>query len=183
MLFLNLFLLKHYLNENNTVESTCAFINAEGAVHRGSLGEFSNLEQAERRIRQYANELGYTLQNFRLDQGAFLADIEADFSQPLPETEQAEETPAPKAEATFEFTLENGSVHRGSLGEFVNLEQAERRIRHFANEQGYTLHNFRIEDGKFIADVTETPQAASISGWTLGMIGVTSLMSVLKKKD
>lgn len=105
MLFLNLFLLKHYLNENNTVESTFAFINAEGAVHRGSLGYFTT------------------------------------------------------------------------------LEQAEKRIRHFANEQGYNLHNFRIEDGKFIANVTETPQAASISGWTLGVIGVTSLMSVLKKKD
>ena len=52
-----------------------------------------------------------------------------------------------------------------------------------ANEQGYTLLNLRIEDGKFIANVTETPQAASISGWTLGVIGVTSLMSVLKKKD
>ncbi|RAN54780.1 hypothetical protein B8A42_06155 [Dolosigranulum pigrum] len=167
----------------DTVEALFAFTNAEGAVHRGSLGEFSSLEQAERRIRQYANELGYTLQNFRLDNGAFLAEVDADFSQPLPEPEQPEETPAPKAEAAFEFTLENGSVHRGSLGEFVNLEQAERRIRHFANEQGYTLHNFRIEDGRFIADVTETPQAASISGWTLGVIGVTSLMSVLKKKD
>jgi len=140
----------------DTVEATFAFTNAEGAVHRGSLGEFSSLEQAERRIRQYANELGYTLQNFRLDNGAFLAEVDADFSQPLPEPEQPEETPAPKAEATFEFTLENGSVHRGSLGEFVNLEQAERRIRHFANEQGYILQNFRIEDGKFLADVTES---------------------------
>ena len=95
------------------------------------------------------------LQNFRLDNGTFLAKVDADFSQPLPETEQSEETPAPKAEAAFEFTLENGSVHRGSLGEFVNLEQAERRIRHFANEQGYTLLNLRIEDGKFVADVKE----------------------------
>ncbi|WP_347300236.1 endo-beta-N-acetylglucosaminidase [Dolosigranulum savutiense] len=169
--------------KSDTVEATFTFTNTEGAVHRGSLGEFANLEQAERRIRQYANELGYTLQNFRLVDGVFLADIEADLSEPLPEPEQPEETPAPKAEAAFEFTLENGSVHRGSLGEFVNLEQAERRIRHFANEQGYTLQNFRIEDGKFIADVTEAPQAASVSVWTLGVIGVTSLMSVLKKKD
>ncbi|OOL81160.1 hypothetical protein BWX42_04830 [Dolosigranulum pigrum] len=167
----------------DTVEALFAFTNAEGAVHRGSLGEFSSLEQAERRIRQYANELGYTLQNFRLDNGAFLAEVDADFSQPLPEPEQPEEQPVRDVEANFEFVLENGSVHRGSLGEFVNLEQAERRIRHFANEQGYTLQNFRIEDGKFIANVTETPQVASISGWTLGMIGVTSLMSVLKKKD
>ena len=143
-------------DQSDTVEATFAFTNDEGAVHRGSLGKFSSLEQAERRIRQYANELGYTLQNFRLDQGVFLANIEADFSQPLPEPEQPEESPAPKAEAAFEFTLENGSVHRGSLGEFVNLEQAERRIRHFANEQGYTLLNFQIEDGKFVADVKET---------------------------
>ncbi len=166
-----------------TVEATFAFTNKDGSVHRGSLGEFTNLEQAERRIRQYANELGYTLQSFRLDKGTFLADIDADFSQPLPEPEQSEETPASKVEAAFEFVLENGSVHRGSLGEFTSLEQAERRIRHFANEQGYTLHNFRIEDGKFIADVTEVPQAASVSVWTLGMIGVTSLIRVMKKKD
>ena len=139
----------------DTVEALFAFTNAEGAVHRGSLGEFANLEQAERRIRQYANELGYTLQNFRLDQGVFLANIEANFNQPLPETEQPEETSAPKAEATFEFTLENGSVHRGSLGKFTSLEQAERRIRHFANEQGYTLLNLHIEDGKFVATVKE----------------------------
>ncbi|WP_347297385.1 sialidase domain-containing protein [Dolosigranulum savutiense] len=136
-----------------TVEATFVFTNKDGSAHRGSLGEFSSLEQAEHRIRQYANELSYTLQNFRLDKGTFLADIDADFSQPLPEPEQSEEAPAPKAEANFEFTLENGSVHRGSLGEFTSLEQAERRIRHFANEQGYTLQNFRIEDGKFLADV------------------------------
>ncbi|QTJ36672.1 YSIRK-type signal peptide-containing protein [Dolosigranulum pigrum] len=139
----------------DTVEALFAFTNAEDAVHRGSLDEFSSLEQAERRIRQYANELGYTLQNFRLDNGAFLAEVDADFSQPLPEPEQSEETPAPKAEASFEFTLENGSVHRGSLGKFTSLEQAERRIRHFANEQGYTLLNLHIEDGKFVATVKE----------------------------
>ncbi|OOL80590.1 hypothetical protein BWX42_01230 [Dolosigranulum pigrum] len=174
----------------DTVEATFAFTNAEGAVHHGSLGEFSSLEQAERRIRQYANELGYTLQNFRLDNGTFLAEVDADFSQSLPAPEQPEETPAPKAEAAFEFTLENGSVHRGSLGEFVNLEQAERRIRHFANEQGYTLHDFRIEEGKFIADVTEVNRdnrsevsQAGTSLWALGIIGVTSLVSVLKNRD
>ncbi|QTJ56620.1 endo-alpha-N-acetylgalactosaminidase family protein [Dolosigranulum pigrum] len=174
----------------DTVEATFAFTNAEGAVHRGSLGEFSSLEQAERRIRQYANELGYMLQNFRLDNETFLAEVGADFSQPLPEPEQPEETPASKAEAAFEFTLENGSVHRGSLGEFVNLEQAERRIRHFANEQGYILQNFRIEDGKFLADVTEVNRdnrsevsQAGTSLWALGIIGVTSLVSVLKNRD
>ena len=174
--------------KSDTVEATFAFTNAEGAVHRGSLGEFSSLEQAERRIRHFANEQGYTLQNFRLDQGVFLANIEADFSQPLPEPEQPEETPAPKAEAAFEFVLENGSVHRGSLGEFTSLEQAERRIRHFANEQGYTLQNFRIEDGKFLADVEENKQKypeaqAASSVWLVGMMGMTSLISILKKKD
>ncbi|OOL81162.1 hypothetical protein BWX42_04840 [Dolosigranulum pigrum] len=172
----------------DTVEATFAFTNAEGAVHHGSLGEFSSLEQAERRIRQYANELGYTLQNFRLDNGTFLAEVDADFSQPLPAPEQPEETPAPKAEAAFEFLLENGSVHRGSLGKFTSLEQAERRIRHFANEQGYTLQNFRIEDGKFLADVEENKQKypeaqAASSVWLVGMMGMTSLISILKKKD
>ena len=142
-------------DQSDTVEATFAFTNNDGSVHRGSLGKFANLEQAERRIRQYANELGYTLQSFHLDNGTFLAEVDADFSQPLPAPEQPEETPAPKAEAAFEFVLENGSVHRGSLGEFTSLEQAERRIRHFANEQGYTLQNFRIEDGKFLASVKE----------------------------
>lgn len=75
MLFLNLFLLKHYLNENNTVESTFAFTNTEGAVYRGSLGEFVNLEQAERRIRHFANEQGYTLLNLRFEDGKFVADV------------------------------------------------------------------------------------------------------------
>ena len=139
----------------DTVEATFTFINAEGSVHRGSLGEFANLEQAERRIRQYANELGYTLQNFRLDQGAFLADIEADFSQPLPEPEQPEEQLVRDVEASFEFNFVDGLAHHGSLGYFTTLEQAEKRIRHFANEQGYTLLNLRIEDGKFVADVKE----------------------------
>ncbi|OOL81321.1 hypothetical protein BWX42_05895 [Dolosigranulum pigrum] len=139
----------------DTVEATFAFTNAEGAVHRGSLGEFANLEQAERRIRQYANELGYTLQNFRLDQGVFLANIEADFSQPLSEPEQPEEQPVRDVEANFEFNFADGLAHHGSLGYFTTLEQAEKRIRHFANEQGYTLLNLRIEDGKFVADVKE----------------------------
>ena len=75
MLFWNLFLLKHYLNENNTVESTCAFINAEDAVHCGSLGYFTTLEQAERRIRHFANEQGYTLLNLRIEDGKFVADV------------------------------------------------------------------------------------------------------------
>lgn len=75
MLFLNLFLLKHYLNENNTVESTCTFINAEGAVHRGSLGYFTTLEQAEKRIRHFANEQGHTLLNLRIEDGKFVADV------------------------------------------------------------------------------------------------------------
>ena len=75
MLFLNLFLLKHYLNENNTVESTFAFINAEGAVHCGSLGYFTTLEQAEKRIRHFANEQGYTLLNLRIADGKFVADV------------------------------------------------------------------------------------------------------------
>ena len=140
----------------DTVEALFAFTNAEGSVHRGSLGEFSSLEQAERRIRQYANELGYTLQNFRLDQGVFLANIDADFSQPLPEPEQPEEQPVRDVEASFEFNFVDGLAHHGSLGYFTTLEQAEKRIRHFANEQGYTLQNFRIEDGKFLADVTES---------------------------
>ncbi|RAN54059.1 hypothetical protein [Dolosigranulum pigrum] len=75
MLFLNLFLLKHYLNENNTVESTFAFINAEGAVHCGSLGYFTTLEQAEKRIRHFANKQGYTLLNLRIEDGKFVADV------------------------------------------------------------------------------------------------------------
>ena len=139
----------------DTVEALFAFTNAEGAVHRGSLGEFANLEQAERRIRQYANELGYTLQNFRLDNETFLANVEADFSQPLPEPEQPEDQPVRDVEASFEFNFVDGLAHHGSLGYFTTLEQAERRIRHFANEQGYTLLNLRIEDGKFVADVKE----------------------------
>ncbi|WP_181453677.1 amidase family protein [Dolosigranulum pigrum] len=139
----------------DTVEATFAFTNVAGAVHRGSLGEFANLEQAERRIRQYANELGYTLQNFRLDNGAFLAEVDADFSQPLPEPEQPEDQPVRDVEANFEFNFVDGLAHHGSLGYFTTLEQAEKRIRHFANEQGYTLLNLRIEDGKFVADVKE----------------------------
>ena len=139
----------------DTVEATFTFTNVEGAVHRGSLGEFANLEQAERRIRQYANELGYTLQNFRLDNGAFLAEVDADFSQPLPEPEQPEEQLVRDVEARFEFNFADGLAHHGSLGYFTTLEQAEKRIRHFANEQGYTLLNLRIEDGKFVADVKE----------------------------
>ena len=139
----------------DTVEALFAFTNAEGAVHRGSLGEFSSLEQAERRIRQYANELGYTLQNFRLDNGTFLANVEADFSQPLPEPEQPEKQPVRDVEARFEFNFVDGLAHHGSLGYFTTLEQAEKRIRHFANEQDYTLLNLRIEDGKFVADVKE----------------------------
>ncbi|QTJ38612.1 hypothetical protein FE324_07525 [Dolosigranulum pigrum] len=139
----------------DTVEATFAFTNVAGAVHRGSLGEFANLEQAERRIRQYANELGYTLQNFRLDNGAFLAEVDADFSQPLPEPEQPEEQLVRDVEANFEFNFVDGLAHHGSLGYFTTLEQAEKRIRHFANEQGYTLLNLRIEDGKFVADVKE----------------------------
>ncbi|WP_201711679.1 amidase family protein [Dolosigranulum pigrum] len=139
----------------DTVEALFAFTNAEGAVHRGSLGEFANLEQAERRIRQYANELGYTLQNFRLDNETFLANVEADFSQPLPEPEQPEDQPVRDVEASFEFNFVDGLAHHGSLGYFTTLEQAERRIRHFANEQGYTLLNLRIEDGKFVTDVKE----------------------------
>lgn len=74
MLFLNLFLLKYCLNENNTVESTFAFTNVEGAVHRGSLGYFTTLEQAEKRIRHFANEQGYTLLNLRIEDGKFVAD-------------------------------------------------------------------------------------------------------------
>ena len=139
----------------DTVEATFAFTNAEGAVHRGSLGEFSSLEQAERRIRQYANELGYMLQNFRLDNETFLAEVEADFSQPLPEPEQPEDQPVRDVEARFEFNFADGLAHHGSLGYFTTLEQAEKRIRHFANEQGYTLLSLRIEDGKFVADVKE----------------------------
>jgi len=139
----------------DTVEALFDFTNAEGAVHRGSLGEFANLEQAERRIRQYANELGYTLQNFRLDNETFLANVEADFSQPLPEPEQPEDQPVRDVEASFEFNFVDGLAHHGSLGYFTTLEQAERRIRHFANEQGYTLLNLRIEDGKFVTDVKE----------------------------
>lgn len=67
--------MKHYPNENNTVESTFAFINAEGAVHRGSLGYFTTLEQAEKRIRHFANEQGYTLLSLRIEDGKFVADV------------------------------------------------------------------------------------------------------------
>lgn len=59
-------------------------------------------------------------------------------------------------EANFVFTLPDDSAHHGSLGKFESLEQAEKRIRHFANQQGYTLQNFKIENGIFIATVTET---------------------------
>ncbi|OOL81166.1 hypothetical protein BWX42_04870 [Dolosigranulum pigrum] len=58
-------------------------------------------------------------------------------------------------EANFVFTLPDDSAHHGSLGKFESLEQAEKRIRHFANQQGYTLQNFKIENGIFIATVTE----------------------------
>lgn len=106
-----------------TVEVNFVFTNAEGAVHRGSLGEVANLEQAERRIRQYANELGYTLQNFRLEQGTFLAEVEADFSQPLPE--QLEET----TETQFEdrHTLDQSKVEANFV--IISSEQASEELK------------------------------------------------------
>lgn len=106
-----------------TVEANFVFTNAEGAVHRGSLGEVANLEQAERRIRQYANELGYILQNFRLEQGTFLAEVEADFSQPLPE--QLEET----TETQFEdrHTLDKSKVEANFV--IISSEQASEELK------------------------------------------------------
>lgn len=106
-----------------TVEANFVFTNAEGAVHRGSLGEVANLEQAERRIRQYANELGYTLQNFRLEQGTFLAEVEADFSQPLPD--QLEETT--EAQVEDHHTLDKSKVEANFV--IISLEQASEELK------------------------------------------------------
>lgn len=106
-----------------TVEANFVFTNAEGAVHRGSLGEVANLEQAERRIRQYANELGYTLQNFRLEQGTFLAEVEADFSQPLPE--QLEETT--EAQVEDRHILDKSKVEANFV--IISSEQASEELK------------------------------------------------------
>lgn len=106
-----------------TVEANFVFTNAEGAVHRGSLGEVVNLEQAERRIRQYANELGYVLQNFRLEQGTFLAEVEADFSQPLPE--QLEETTETQVED--HHTLDKSKVEANFV--IISSEQASDNLK------------------------------------------------------
>lgn len=106
-----------------TVEANFVFTNAEGAVHRGSLGEVANLEQAERRIRQYANELGYILQNFRLEQGTFLAEVEADFNQPLPE--QLEETTEVQVEDRH--TLDQSKVEANFV--IISSEQASEELK------------------------------------------------------
>lgn len=106
-----------------TVEANFVFTNAEGAVHRGSLGEVVNLEQAERRIRQYANELGYVLQNFRLEQGTFLAEVEADFSQPL--LDQLEETT--EAQVEDHHTLDKSKVEANFV--IISSEQASDNLK------------------------------------------------------
>lgn len=106
-----------------TVEANFVFTNAEGAVHRGSLGEVANLEQAERRIRQYANELGYTLQNFRLEQGTFLAEVEAGFSQPLPE--QLEETT--EAQVEDRHILDQSKVEANFV--IISSEQSSEELK------------------------------------------------------
>lgn len=105
------------------VEANFVFTNAEGAVHRGSLGEVANLEQAERRIRQYANELGYILQNFRLEQGTFLAEVEADFSQPL--LEQLEKTT--EAQVEDRHTLDQSKVEANFV--IISSEQASEELK------------------------------------------------------
>ncbi|RAN54063.1 YSIRK-type signal peptide-containing protein [Dolosigranulum pigrum] len=87
-------------------------------------------------------------------------------------------------EANFVFTLPDDSAHHGSLGKFESLEQAEKRIRHFANQQGYTLQNFKIEDGIFVEMVKETERKENIEefsratgAWVLGLVGATTVLA------
>ncbi|MGX7359507.1 albumin-binding GA domain-containing protein, partial [Dolosigranulum pigrum] len=57
---------------------------------------------------------------------------------------------------TFHFNYLNqatGARLDGFFGDYVNANEAEKAFRHYANEQGYTLLNVRLEGHTFTADV------------------------------
>ena len=57
---------------------------------------------------------------------------------------------------TFHFNYLNqatGARLDGFFGDYVNTNEAEKAFRHYANEQGYTLLNVRLEGHTFTADI------------------------------
>jgi len=66
-------------------------------------------------------------------------------------------TPAAQpVQETFQFNYLNqatGARLDGFFGDYVNANEAEKAFRHYANEQGYTLLNVRLEGHTFTADV------------------------------
>ncbi|OOL81425.1 hypothetical protein BWX42_06545 [Dolosigranulum pigrum] len=66
-------------------------------------------------------------------------------------------TPAAQpVQETFQFNYLNqatGARLDGFFGDYVNANEAEKVFRHYANQQGYTLLNVRLEGHTFTADV------------------------------
>ncbi|RAN57252.1 hypothetical protein B8A33_01625, partial [Dolosigranulum pigrum] len=63
---------------------------------------------------------------------------------------------AQPVQETFHFNYLNqatGARLDGFFGDYVNANEAEKAFRHYANEQGYTLLNVRLEGHTFTADV------------------------------
>lgn len=192
-------------DEIQKVEANFVFTLSDGTTHRGSLGEFNNLERAERRIRLFANEMNYTLQNFRIDDGVFLADIvftrnspeESDVAEAL---EHSQENTKPEIHqlATIEDTTQLTPVerYRITVQERAQRELAIQALETLTNEQQrifsqqlqaeetVTAFDRILIEAKEVAknNQIEQPDAAS-SIWAIGLIGITSIVGVAKKKD
>ncbi|QTJ52413.1 hypothetical protein FE332_08340 [Dolosigranulum pigrum] len=192
-------------DEIQKVEANFVFTLSDGTTHRGSLGEFNNLERAERRIRLFANEMNYTLQNFRIDDGVFLADIV--FTRNSPEESNVEEALENSQENTkpeihqlveVEDTTQLTSVerYRITVQERAQRELAIQALETLTNEQQrifsqqlqaeetVTAFDRILIEAKEVAknNQIEQPDAAS-SIWAMGLIGITSIVGAAKKKD
>lgn len=192
-------------DEIQKVEANFVFTLSDETTHRGSLGEFNNLERAERRIRLFANEMNYTLQNFRIDDGVFLADIvftrnspeESDVAEAL---EHSQENTKPEIHqlAKIEDTTQLTSVerYRITVQERAQRELAIQALETLTNEQQrifsqqlqaeetVTAFDRILIEAKEVAknNQIEQPDAAS-SIWAIGLIGITSIVGAAKKKD
>lgn len=72
----------------------------------------------------------------------------------VPESNKATETLSDIDQTTFQFSyVRNGEQIDGFLGNYTDASTAEKDFRHYANQQGYTLQNIRLEGNIFIADI------------------------------
>ena len=192
-------------DEIQKVEANFVFTLSDGTTHRGSLGEFNNLERAERRIRLFANEMNYTLQNFRIDDGVFLADIvftrnspeESNVAEALensqentkPEIHQlieVEDTTQLTSVERYRITVQERAQRELAIQALETLTNEQQRIfsQQLQAEETVTAFDRILIEAKEVAknNQIEQPDAAS-SIWAIGLIGITSIVGAAKKKD